>query len=143
MIHPLVMTNIADIAIENGPFIVIFAIKLKMCVFHTYVTYVSLPEGKDILTMCLNWICCRLVLCLAVILRDNGTGGISFKTHILYFIVFTARFSNVFFCLKLSWNSGNLQQQKTKQREFPDMIPVYHSFGLYIVHQNLKMELLR
>ncbi|CAK9041284.1 unnamed protein product [Durusdinium trenchii] len=39
-----------------------------------------------------------LVLCLAVILRDNGTGGISFKTHILYFIVFTARFSNVFFC---------------------------------------------
>eukprot|EP00438_Fugacium_kawagutii_P004217 Skav215949 [mRNA] locus=scaffold226:818429:819292:+ [translate_table: standard] len=39
-----------------------------------------------------------LVLCLAVILRDNGTGGISFKTHILYFFVFSARFSNVFFC---------------------------------------------
>lgn len=39
-----------------------------------------------------------LVLCLAVILRESGTGGISFKTHILYFIVFTARFSNIFFC---------------------------------------------
>eukprot|EP00434_Breviolum_minutum_P012935 symbB.v1.2.011403.t1/scaffold764.1/size165801/9 len=51
-----------------------------------------------------------LVLCLAVILRDNGTGGISFKTHILYFIVFTARFSNVLFCdqsiyLVLLWSA--------------------------------------
>eukprot|EP00930_Biecheleria_cincta_P098183 TRINITY_DN89862_c0_g1_i1.p1 TRINITY_DN89862_c0_g1~~TRINITY_DN89862_c0_g1_i1.p1 ORF type:complete len:327 (-),score=51.02 TRINITY_DN89862_c0_g1_i1:15-995(-) len=44
-----------------------------------------------------------LVLCLVVILKDSTgsdaqTGGISFKTHVMFFLVFTARFSNVFFC---------------------------------------------
>jgi hypothetical protein len=82
------------------------------------------------------------VLCLAVILRDNGTGGISFKTHILYFIVFTARFSNVFFCLKLSWNL-HVKEQKTKQREFPDIIPaVFHlkNFSIWVVYHSPQSQ---
>eukprot|EP00747_Dinoflagellata_sp_TGD_P165345 gnl/TRDRNA2_/TRDRNA2_186492_c0_seq1.p1 gnl/TRDRNA2_/TRDRNA2_186492_c0~~gnl/TRDRNA2_/TRDRNA2_186492_c0_seq1.p1 ORF type:complete len:360 (+),score=48.27 gnl/TRDRNA2_/TRDRNA2_186492_c0_seq1:94-1173(+) len=39
-----------------------------------------------------------LVLCLAVILRENGTDGVSLKTHLLFSIVFVSRFLNVFFC---------------------------------------------
>mmetsp|Transcript_77611 Transcript_77611/g.214480 ORF Transcript_77611/g.214480 Transcript_77611/m.214480 type:complete len:332 (-) Transcript_77611:181-1176(-) len=39
-----------------------------------------------------------LVLCIAVVLRESGTDGVSFKTHLLFFIVFTARFLNIFFC---------------------------------------------
>ena len=38
---PLVMTNIADIAIENVPFIVIYL--SEMVIFHSYV---GLPEGS-------------------------------------------------------------------------------------------------
>jgi len=39
-----------------------------------------------------------LALCIAVVLRETGTEGVSFKTHLLFFIVFSARFSNIFFC---------------------------------------------
>lgn len=39
-----------------------------------------------------------LFLCIAVVLRESGTEGVSFKTHFLFFIVFTTRFLNVFFC---------------------------------------------
>jgi len=39
-----------------------------------------------------------LALCIGVVLRENGTEGVSFKTHLLFLIVFTCRFSNVFFC---------------------------------------------
>eukprot|EP00928_Gymnodinium_smaydae_P006002 TRINITY_DN12089_c0_g1_i2.p1 TRINITY_DN12089_c0_g1~~TRINITY_DN12089_c0_g1_i2.p1 ORF type:complete len:354 (-),score=78.06 TRINITY_DN12089_c0_g1_i2:115-1137(-) len=39
-----------------------------------------------------------LALCLAVVLRENGTEGVSFKTHLVYFIVFNARFLNILFC---------------------------------------------
>jgi len=36
--------------------------------------------------------------CLAALLRESGTDGVSFKTHLIFLIVFTARFLNVFFC---------------------------------------------
>eukprot|EP00408_Alexandrium_pacificum_P016168 CAMPEP_0171192722 /NCGR_PEP_ID=MMETSP0790-20130122/20015_1 /TAXON_ID=2925 /ORGANISM="Alexandrium catenella, Strain OF101" /LENGTH=328 /DNA_ID=CAMNT_0011657887 /DNA_START=42 /DNA_END=1025 /DNA_ORIENTATION=+ len=39
-----------------------------------------------------------LVLCIVVVLRESGTDGVSFKTHLLSLIVFTARFLNIFFC---------------------------------------------
>jgi hypothetical protein len=39
-----------------------------------------------------------LLLCLAVILRESGTEGVSFKTHLLFLIAYTARFSNILFC---------------------------------------------
>jgi len=39
-----------------------------------------------------------LALCIAVVLRESGTDGVSFKTHLLFFIVFSARFLNIFFC---------------------------------------------
>lgn len=42
--------------------------------------------------------CVALVICIAVVLRESGTDGVSFKTHLLFFIVFSARFLNVFFC---------------------------------------------
>lgn len=39
-----------------------------------------------------------LALCIGVVLRESGTDGVSFKTHLLFFIVFSARFLNIFFC---------------------------------------------
>lgn len=39
-----------------------------------------------------------LGLCLAVLLRESGVDGVSFKAHLLFFFVFTARFVNIFFC---------------------------------------------
>lgn len=40
-----------------------------------------------------------LVLCLAVLLRERrATDGVSFKTHVIFFFVFSSRFMNVFFC---------------------------------------------
>lgn len=39
-----------------------------------------------------------LFVCIAVVLRESGTDGVSFKTHVLFFMVFTARFFNIFFC---------------------------------------------
>lgn len=39
-----------------------------------------------------------LGVCIVVVLRESGTEGVSFKTHLLFFIVFSARFLNIFFC---------------------------------------------
>ncbi|CAK0824406.1 unnamed protein product, partial [Prorocentrum cordatum] len=39
-----------------------------------------------------------LLLCLAVILRESGTEGVSFKTHLLFLLAYTTRFSNILFC---------------------------------------------
>jgi len=39
-----------------------------------------------------------LLLCLGAILRENGTAGVSFKTHLLFLLVYTARFTNTFLC---------------------------------------------
>mmetsp|Transcript_142576 Transcript_142576/g.251605 ORF Transcript_142576/g.251605 Transcript_142576/m.251605 type:complete len:303 (+) Transcript_142576:123-1031(+) len=39
-----------------------------------------------------------LGLCLATVLREDGAYGVSFKAHLLFFMVFTARFLNIFFC---------------------------------------------
>lgn len=39
-----------------------------------------------------------LALCIVVVLREIGSEGVSFKTHLLFFIGFSCRFPNIFFC---------------------------------------------
>jgi ER lumen protein retaining receptor len=39
-----------------------------------------------------------LGLCLLCLLRESGTGGVSFKAHLLFLMVFTSRFVNILFC---------------------------------------------
>lgn len=39
-----------------------------------------------------------LLICLAALLRDRRTLGVSLKTQLLYLLVFTTRYPNVFFC---------------------------------------------
>lgn len=39
-----------------------------------------------------------LVTCIMALLRDSGPDGVSMKTHVLFLLVFTFRFINVFLC---------------------------------------------
>lgn len=39
-----------------------------------------------------------LVVCIAASLRDEGPEGVSMKTHVLFLLVFSVRFANVFVC---------------------------------------------
>jgi len=39
-----------------------------------------------------------LIFCLIAVLQEGGTDGVSLRTHLLFIVVFSARFLNVFFC---------------------------------------------
>jgi len=110
--------------------------------------------------------CVALVICIAVVLRESGTDGVSFKTHLLFFIVFSARFLNVFFCeqsiflvlykvllwtgtLKvviLMWALGSREDKRDTMPLFVVLVPpavVALVFGVYSVEDHgLIVELL-
>lgn len=107
-----------------------------------------------------------LALCIAVVLRETGTEGVSFKTHLLFFIVFSCRFLNILYCeqsiylvlykvllwtgtLKiviLMWALGSVQDKRDTLPLSIVLVPTFIMtlvFGVYSVQdQGLMVEFL-